>query len=213
MTQTLNLRNFRTSSRAKTFGHNMMNISGLCNYPRLCCQHPNLANPRPSVPGPTPPTLPQPLPGRLKDGSQQTIPDSRTPEGYSLTVQSHLTDADSNAEIKVNFRPRVGMSQAAPGIASRLPSPYYCSASPAEDSGEGMVPSHMFSAQKYLGILFQIFSSCNKLDLKVYFFLPLDNSKSGPKTLLKMCVYELETFSGATSITCRVQRASFWPDL
>lgn len=71
-----------------------------------------------------------------------------------------------------------------------------------------MVPSHMFSAQKYLSwILFQIFSSCNKLDLK-YFFLPLDNSKSGPKTLLKMCVYELETFSGATSITCRVQRAS-----
>lgn len=47
---------------------------------------------------------------------------------------------------------------------------YYHSASPREDFCEGTVTSHMFWAQKYLSwILFQLLSSCNKLNFECFF--------------------------------------------
>lgn len=120
MTQTLNLGGISQDFQS------CKNLLGIiwwtflvsCDYPRLCCQHPNLANPLSSVPvwasPPLPTSPPAALPGSCwRTGSRQTIPDSRTPEGYSLTGQSHHRWT-SNAEI-IRIAPRVGGWVSAPG--------------------------------------------------------------------------------------------------
>lgn len=100
------------------------------------------------------------------------------------------------------------MSQAAPGISSRLLSPVTARHHQQKTSGRAWCP-HACSQPR--NICLESFSKSSQAAVNStwnIFFLPLDNLKSGPKTLLKMCVYELETFSGATSIKCMVQRAS-----